>query len=298
MPAAGHIDHLEENGLRLVWSDHFANHVGEEPSAQVLYGDYGLLSSWKKFHSDATSDHRIIALAPDGRPSLQFNVAKGNVPHDHTLSDHWTPGVTHAGLAVDVWIPEDFEFSSRCSPASSSRHPGQGRWPIGLWIGGEPKKMAGGVPIPEQKGVSVRLNRGSWKDKTGQTAPFSAYVYYLNRWRPQCYLDHVRCSPKCAYPVDPLGKCYGGGLQRKSGRTPRGRWVPVEVEVKMNNEGRSNGCVTLWVDGRQVDTGCGMDLGRDRGWMIRGIYTYQMWHCDGSPKDQKWWLSNIRLYRN
>ena len=32
------------------------------------------------------------------------------------------------------------------------------------------------------------------------------------------------------------------------------------------------------------------------GWLIRGINTYQMWHCDGSPKDQAWWLSNIRLY--
>lgn len=291
-------NNLTARGLSLVWRDSLEKHVGEVPTAEVLYGPFGILSNWYRFKSDATGDHRIVARAPDGRAAIQYNVARGNVPHDETVSQHWTPGVRHAGLAVDVWIPEDFVFAYDCSETSWLRNPGVGRWPIGLWIGGETfrREMSGGISLAEQKGVTIRVNRGSGGDPAGQGASFGAYVYYLNRARPRCEQDGVMCSPSCPQPDNPRERCYGAGLAKKSAYTPRGRWVAVELEAKMNDPGKRNGCVALWVDGALVDEGCGMDFGADRGWLIRGINTYQMWHCDGSPRTQAWWLSNIRLY--
>jgi hypothetical protein len=292
------VDHLTARGLSLVWRDSLDKHVGEVPTADVLYGPFGVLSTWHRLNSDATSDHRIVARAPDGRAAIQYNVPRGNVPHDETFSQHWTPGVRHAGFAVDVWIPEDFVFAYQCSKTSWQPHPGVGRWPIGLWIGNDPDsgKIGGGVPLAAQQGVSIRLNRGSAGDPAGQGANFAAYIYYLNRALPRCEQDGVMCSYSCPQPANARARCFGAGLAKRSGYTPRGRWVTVELEAKMNDPGQRNGCAAFWVDGALVDEGCGMDFGADRGWLIRGIYTYQMWHCDGSPKRQAWWLSNIRLY--
>ena len=289
---------LTARGLSLAWRDSLEKHLGAVPTAEVLYGPFGTLSNWHRRNSDATADHRIVARAPDGRAAIQYNVARGNVPHDETVSQHWTPGIRHAGLAVDVWIPEDFLFASECSETSWQPHPGVGRWPIGLWIGSETyeRNMAGGVSLDKQRGVSIRLNRGSGGDRAGQGASFGAYIYYLNRALPRCEEDGVMCSYNCPQPDNPSERCFGGGLAKKSGYTPRGRWVPVELEAKMNDPGKRNGCAAFWVDGALIDEGCGMDFGADRGWLIRGIFTYQMWHCDGSPKAQQWWLSNIRLY--
>jgi hypothetical protein len=294
-PAAG-MSELESRGLRLVWRDDLGSHLGEPASETVLFGPFGLSSEWIRAHAAARRDNRIIARAPDGLPSLQFNVPSGNVPHDQMASLHWPEGVTHAGVAVDVWIPEDFQFSAECASGSWSSYPGQGRWPIGLWIGGKARNHGGGVPIPQQEGVSVRLNRSSGADRSGQAASFSAYIYHLNRWPPQCERDDAPCSTDCGYATHPNQRCYGGLLSRRSGYTPRGRWVPVVLEVKMNDSGQQNGCVAFWVDGVLIDSGCGMDLGRDKGWLIRGYNSYQMWHCDGSAKEQHWWMSNIRLY--
>ncbi len=289
---------LAARGLSLVWRDTLDKHVGEVPTAEVLYGPFGEFSNWHRRNSEATADHRIVARAPDGRAAIQYNVARGNVPHDDTLSQHWTPGIRHAGVAVDVWIPEDFVFAYECSETSWQPHPGVGRWPIGLWVGSNAYtgNIGGGVSLGEQRGVSIRLNRGSGGDRAGQGASFGAYIYYLNRAQPQCEKDGVLCSYNCPQPDNPRERCFGAGMSKKSGYTPRGRWVPVELEVKMNEPGKHNGCVAFWVDGALVDEGCGMDFGADRGWLIRGIYTYQMWHCDGSPRKQAWWLSNIRLY--
>ncbi|MEE4208644.1 MAG: hypothetical protein V2I43_05200 [Parvularcula sp.] len=288
---------LEQRGLQLVWRDSFSTKAGEAPSAQVLFGDKGLYSEWIRARSQAPGEHRSIAPAPDGRMALQFTIPEGRVPHGQFASLHWPDGVTHAGLAVDVWVPGDFEYPTQCLPSSWSRYPGTGRWPIGLWIGGSARgALAGGVPIPGQKGISVRLNRGSGGDPAGQGASFSAYVYHLNRWLPKCTKDGAPCSASCKFPSEPAERCYGGGLKTKSGVTPRDRWVTVELEVKMDEPGRNNGCVAFWVDGSMVDQNCNFDFGKDRGWLIRGYYAYHMWHCDGSSRTQQWWMSNIRMY--
>ncbi len=160
-----------------------------------------------------------------------------------------------------------------------------GRWPVGLWTGpatlDKPRKAAGGVSLDDQQSITIRLNRAR-NEPSGQAAKFEPYVYALNR----------ECSSRTA-------PCFGDAVRDlASPPSPRGRWFDVALYVSMNEAGKSNGCVALWHDGQMVGERCDFDLGADRGWMVRGVYGFSMWHCNGSPKAQRYWMTNYSLYTN
>lgn len=288
----GSVSQLAARGLTLIWRDTLsASDLGKAPDAKLLFGPAGEVS---RCAGSCAGDFRTIARAPDGRIALQYNIPRGTVPNEETRSRHFAAGKQEVGYAIDLWVPTDFEFPRSCSSASTATgaSPGQGRWPIGLWIGGEPYSIAGGTSLANQTGISVRLNRDGGSD--GQQGAFSSYVYNLNCSRPGCTSSNT-CSVNCKDPGNRSAGCYGWG-GTKSGALPRGRWVTVELHVRMNGSAGDDGHVAAWLDGKLIQEHSGFDFGRARGWSVRGIYTYNMWHCQGSPKAQRYWLSNLRLY--
>jgi hypothetical protein len=66
------------------------------------------------------------------------------------------------------------------------------------------------------------------------------------RWDFYTYWCEMRGSP-------PRGQTWGNSFVRdESLKVERGRWICVEVMVKMNDLGESNGEMALWIDGRAI----------------------------------------------
>jgi hypothetical protein len=54
------------------------------------------------------------------------------------------------------------------------------------------------------------------------------------------------------YTYLPSSEEHGTSLGRGTWTFPTGRWVAVEQEVRLNRPGRSDGSITVWVDGTEV----------------------------------------------
>jgi hypothetical protein len=66
------------------------------------------------------------------------------------------------------------------------------------------------------------------------------------RWDYYSYWMEMRGSP-------PRGQTWGNSFIRDPGlKVKRGKWTCVELMMQMNDVGRSNGQMALWIDGRQV----------------------------------------------
>jgi len=293
--ARGGSARLEAAGLCLRWAQQLKEaDLGRPVTAQILYGDAGEIS--ETVFGDP--EYRFVGRAPDGQLAIEMRVPAGHAPSSATRSRHFAEEerVTHAGYSVDVYIPASFEFPRSC--IDTGYRAGAGRWPFGMWIGGRPfdpadtrNGIGGGVRPAEQTGISVRLNRIG--RGTGQDAPFTLYIYNLNRVTPECQATSV-CSTICDNSTP--WQCFGYSTPQSVMVTPRGRWVTVESELRQNDPGTVNGVAALWVNGRAMQRVHGLDLGRDRNWFIRGFYGYEMWHCQESPKAQKYWFRNLKLY--
>lgn len=262
-----------------------ASEVGNTLTKEHLFGEYGLSARTVK---PPLANFRTIGRAPDGRVAIQENIPQGTVPETTSYSHHFGNGATKGGFMIDVWIPEDFRYPTACT------YPGQGRLPFGLWAGLPTKTSqpsGGGQSIASQDSVSFRVNRSR-----EQVYP-SAYIYNLNRYHPVCETLGV-CSSIAACNSVNFEGCYGSGGKVADIATPRGRWVTFEGIMTMNNPGAKDGCISLKAGGTTIYNKCGHDFGRDKGWLVQGFYGYGMWHCNNSPKEQKWWYSNLRMYSN
>lgn len=66
------------------------------------------------------------------------------------------------------------------------------------------------------------------------------------QWDFYSYWMEMRGSP-------PRGQCWGNSfLQDESLKVPRDQWICVELMMKLNDVGSSNGEMALWIDGKQV----------------------------------------------
>lgn len=259
-------------GLSLAWqSEITAADLGGNLTGESFFGPGG-----RARHPDG---YRTYGVAPDGRVAVQENVPAGEIPPASLHSPPLPPGVTRACTDVSFYLPAAFEFPSQCGNTA----PGKGRWPVGLWIG--PPELdrveggSGGVLLAEQQTATIRLNRDR-NGRAGQHGRANPYVYALNRSCPAA-----------------AERCHGRGvMDLLSPPAPRDRWFTVSLYVSMNTPGREDGCVALWHDGQKTGEHCAFDFGADRGWMVRGIYGFSMWHCNGSPREQKFWFGDYRLY--
>lgn len=94
---------------------------------------------------------------------------------------------------------------------------------------------------------------------------------------------------------------YGLSVGRGNFRFPRGRWVDVDLEVKINDPGQKNGIARLWIDGKGVieQNDIIYDVDRrkpsDAGLMFSTFFggSDDSW---ATPKDQYIEFSDFRLY--
>jgi hypothetical protein len=136
---------------------------------------------------------------------------------------------------------------------------------FGLW-GGSIYDQSGGTLPKDQKGWSVR-NVHNYK------SGLKLYSYHLNR----SSAHGVSSSPGMVIP--------------------RGRRVPVDIEVRMNTVGKADGFTKLWVDGKYASGLSNLVFRTSTSWAIRGIKFSDMWSSSTpSPKAQKLWYANYRLY--
>jgi hypothetical protein len=201
-----------------------------------------------------------IGKAPGGAPAIQMNVRKGeNKLTAMMWNEFGSVGVDVACLHVDLYLETGFDWGT------SGVKLGFGQW------GGTIFKQAGGTDADHQDGWSVR-NVHTYKYGV------RIYSYHLNR--PGSF-----------------------GVQSPSPAViPKGRWVPIDLEVKMNTVGKTDGYSKLWVDGKLAGTLNNLVYRKSRTWAIRGIKFSDMWGGNTndprnfSPKAQKMWYANYRLY--
>lgn len=220
-----------------------------------------------EFHTaNVHSLHGIsIGRAPDGTVGLQVNVKKGksstNKSNTFFLSQLGNPGADAACLSLRIFLENGFEWPDK----------GGGKMGWGLWGGEKSNTVGGGAPPATQTGWSVR----NVNSKYG----FRFYSYHLNRSGNGQYGEYGRhWSPR-----------FGSSDWRA------GSWTDIEVEIVMNDPGRANGYSQLWVNGKRVDTMSNLQFRRDAGWAIRGLMFNDMWQAP-SPKDQKMWYADYKLY--
>lgn len=281
-PFAGSI--CRDKGLGLHFQSAFPeSYLGREVSPEAVFG-----SGWPNGRKD--TGLRTFGRAPDGSVAIQYNIPEGKVPGVGMAARVYKGGgVEIACFEAKQWLPEDFRFPAK-GQCVGNKKAGKGRWELGLWSGPPGNKrigrVGGGLHVRDQKSVPIRLNR-DFSGPSGQDARFVPYIYELNR----------KC-PAYASTEDKLVRNCFGTLSEKyaSQSSPRGRWATVSVVAEMNDAGKDNGCVELWLEGRSAGKRCGLDLGRDRGYLFQGFVGISLWHCNGSPKAQNYWVKDLAFY--
>jgi hypothetical protein len=287
-------DPLSALGLVLVWHDQLSeSDLGKPLSGKLIYGDFCTGQDAIRWDIQANKwvacqpwgQVGLVPGDPSRRIAMQFDIpARSTLPAGLSLSSqlprvgyttiHFPHGVQRAGLAADVWIPEDAQFTDH------------GRWPLGLWAGpvdeNSPTQSSGGQSPQTQQAATLRLNRGN-----GNDAKFILYSYHLNRLKGKDEYASTKQNGDHVY----------GYLGKRSKLTPRGRWVTVQMMLAMNHPGKADGGMALWHDGQLVQQVLtGLDWGADQGWTIRGIKTYHMWHSGAPDQASVFWIGNLRLY--
>lgn len=98
----------------------------------------------------------------------------------------------------------------------------------------------------------------------GTVAPGELYTYL-----PPSYAANDRvCS---VAPYSDCNPTYGASVGRGSFAFARGRWVTVAQRVRLNDVGKENGELQLWVDGQSVVSVSGLVLRNSDKGRIRGI---------------------------
>ena len=242
--------------------------IGRAPERVFSREEFGLVD---RIIDDG--DRLSIRQGPDGDPALYVNVPRGENKRIGFEFDVFNePGIQHGCLALKVQLQSGFDFATAKTKLG---------W--GLWGGGA-TASAGGVPPELQRGWTVR---NATNGKHGS----KIYSYHLNR--DQTRVDKPRC--------DPYG-CMFGATSVGSGPLPSGRWFDVNLELRVNDEGRDNGYVRMWIDGEMTAEMQGLRFSDDRNWNIRGFRFTDMWGgntadpANFSPRYQGIFYSDYRIY--
>ncbi|NOX55887.1 MAG: hypothetical protein GXP27_15880 [Planctomycetes bacterium] len=173
---------------------------------------------WEDIHNQA-----LLSLSTDvpepsgGGRSLLMTHVGGQSTGAH-LYRRLKPG--YEKLHVRFYV----KFDRQCAPIHHFFHVG-GYHPATAW----PQGGAGQRP------------RGHERFSTGVEPQGSAWV-----WDYYTYWMEMRASP-------PRGQTWGNSFIRNPAlRVERGRWICLELMMKMNDVGDTNGEMALWIDGRRV----------------------------------------------
>lgn len=161
--------------------------------------------------------------------------------------------------------------------------------------------------------VWIRMDRG-WRNG-GDSKLSRATVLAASNWS-QAAIGHVWTAGRGNefLAVDPASGTDAAGnvVTRKyndfprlrwlgydTGRTPvfgaarTGRWQCIEARMRLNDPGRSNGVMELWIDDALEARRAGLDwLGRYDAFGINAVFLENYWN-DGSPADQQRFFDNF-----
>lgn len=248
-----------------------ANDVGKPPEDVLAKPNVALAGRLRNL-----DDRLTIGQAPDGTPAIEMRVLEGenkiNSFHSAALIDQ---AVTKACASVDVYFEDGFEWQKKTGTKIG----------LGLWGGNKrgPRYDSGGWPPELQTGWSVRVlnNRRGMR----------LYSYDLGRERKR--IDQERCEPH---------GCMYGDVISPVAKLALGRWVPLDLELVLNDVGEANGTLRFWVDGKLATETKGLIFRRQPGWEVKGLKFTDMWGGNtGAPKNfsikpQRHWYANYRIY--
>lgn len=170
---------------------------------------------------ESVKDARILSLSTDvpagsqGKTSLLVTHVGGRGDGAH-LYRRLEPGYDKLHYRFYV------KFDAQCGPIHHFFHVG-GYNPATAW----PQGGAGSRP------------RGNERFTTG-VEPFGNNW----QWDYYSYWMEMRGSP-------PRGQCWGNSfLHDRSAKVTRGKWQCLELMMKLNDVGQSNGEMALWLDGK------------------------------------------------
>lgn len=172
---------------------------------------------------ESVTAKEIMSLSPDvpagsgGKRSLLMTHVGGQGTGAH-LYRRLPPG--HDKLHVRFYV----KFDPDCAPIHHFFH-----------VGGY------NPPTPWPQGGAGERPRGSERFSTGVEPFGNAW-----RWDYYSYWMEMRGSP-------PRGQTWGNSfIHNRPTKVEKGRWTCLELMMKMNDVGKSNGEMALWIDGKLV----------------------------------------------
>ncbi|GAA5215517.1 polysaccharide lyase [Corallincola platygyrae] len=214
----------------------------------------------------AAEDAMSIGIADDGSEAIQRAVVKGPNDIAQVKLHLFNKRLDAARITFEIFLPHEFGFSV-------AGH----KLPLGFWGGrSDSMCMAGGCPVSQQDGFSVRL--------TNDAGAVNLYSYHLNR------------GTQVELSGSQYGKVFHSGVN-----LPLGEWVSVSVVVKLNRPGYFNGEIWLYLAGEEVLHQTGLLFRNTWDWWIRGPLLTDLWGGNiylwgsQSPKDQKMWYRDYTI---
>ncbi|KAJ7138447.1 hypothetical protein C8R43DRAFT_1089316 [Mycena crocata] len=226
--------------------------------------------------------------APDGKEAMKATYPKGSYTFTHSPQgglSFYAPGpdsldMTKAKtltLGYSVFFEKGFDFNMG------------GKLP-GLYGGNDPETAIGCSGGRRSTACySVRL---MWRtDGAGE-------IYsYLPDYTVDGFEANKRvCNVK---PESDCNPTYGASVGRGAFHFPTGEWTTVSQRVKLNDVGKANGEMQLWVNGKSVIEVTGLimrdsDAGRHRGIQVQTFFggSGEEW---ASPKTQSSYFSDFSV---
>lgn len=133
----------------------------------------------------------------------------------------------------EAWIQYCILFSESWQASVGGKLPGfAGK--SGWWSGGQ-----GGKPSNGRNAWSARMLYGKYEPET-KTIPLGQYVYHTDQGKISKYGDPEWWTQKDNRPIS------------ASARAQRNQWVSIKQHVKVNSQGKHDGVIEGWVDGKLV----------------------------------------------
>jgi hypothetical protein len=266
-----------------------ANDGSSSWSTNTLFGDVSPLSddTFRPTKKISALDPDYVS-APDGKKAMRAHFPKGSYTFTHSplggLS-FYAPGPKNVDLTeakeatfgYSVYFPKGFQFNKG------------GKLP-GLYGGNsdeEAVSCSGGRR--STKCFSARL---MWR--TEGAGEF--YTYLPPYTIPEFSANKKQCN---VAPESDCNDTYGASVGRGAFKFATGAWTTVSERVKLNDAGKANGEIELFVNGKSEISVKGLMLRDGEEGKLRGIQMQTFFGGSGSewasPKDQDIYFSDFSV---
>ncbi len=163
------------------------------------------------------------------------------------------------------------------------------RYPLG-WIGGGGNKMSRAQSLVTTNFAQAMIAHVWSGSRPGDHVPVDRLGFDPASgigWRGRLLTSSYNDFPNLTW--------LGASLSKTAifDRTHTGRWYCIEARARLNDPGRSNGILELWIDDHPEARQTGLDwIGSFRGYGINAVYIENYWN-DGAPQPQERYFDNF-----